>query len=298
MLHQAEVAQLAARNAHELGRHAAADRLRGRRAARERPPRAAAPDRRGVARRGLARDGPALQLIQAVRDRTARRRRRQPAGPDARACASRTLGSSAAGGRRCRPADARGLEAAHARAARPRAAGHAAARREPGPARRGPRRSAATPGCRRRSSRRAEPRVEAVLLSVAASGGAALLPAAITQRYAAPGVRLVELAGSEPAFETAVLTQPDRTILQSRLPARRHARRAARGVAAPPRLQAPPDVRRRGRVSLWRTPRSRSLLLLGIVGASARRGVARRARVHGPALVPRARPGGRCSGRR
>jgi DNA-binding transcriptional LysR family regulator len=54
-----------------------------------------------------------------------------------------------------------------------------------------------------------EPRVEAVLLTVAAGGGAALLPAAVTQRYAAPGVRLVELAGVEPAFETAVLTQPE-----------------------------------------------------------------------------------------
>jgi len=55
----------------------------------------------------------------------------------------------------------------------------------------------------------AEPRVEAVLLAVAAGGGAALLPASITERYAAPGVRLVALAGAEPAFESAVLTQPD-----------------------------------------------------------------------------------------
>jgi DNA-binding transcriptional LysR family regulator len=55
----------------------------------------------------------------------------------------------------------------------------------------------------------AEPRVEAVLLAIAAGGGAALLPASITERYATPGVRLVELAGAEPAFETAVLTHPD-----------------------------------------------------------------------------------------
>jgi DNA-binding transcriptional LysR family regulator len=55
----------------------------------------------------------------------------------------------------------------------------------------------------------AEPRVEAVLLAVAAGGGAALLPGAITERYAAPGVRLVELADAEPAFEVAVLTHPD-----------------------------------------------------------------------------------------
>jgi DNA-binding transcriptional LysR family regulator len=55
----------------------------------------------------------------------------------------------------------------------------------------------------------AEPRVEAVLLSIAAGGGVALLPASVTERYAAPGVRLVPVAGVEPAFESAVLTQPD-----------------------------------------------------------------------------------------
>lgn len=55
----------------------------------------------------------------------------------------------------------------------------------------------------------AEPRVEAVMLAVAAGGGVALLPASVTERYAAPGVRLAPLAGAEPAFESAVLTQPD-----------------------------------------------------------------------------------------
>jgi DNA-binding transcriptional LysR family regulator len=55
----------------------------------------------------------------------------------------------------------------------------------------------------------AEPRVEAVLLAVAAGGGAALLPASVTERYAAPGVSLVALAGAAPAFESAVLTDPD-----------------------------------------------------------------------------------------
>jgi DNA-binding transcriptional LysR family regulator len=55
----------------------------------------------------------------------------------------------------------------------------------------------------------AEPRVEAVLLAVAAGGGAALLPASASERYAVPGVRLVELAGAEPAFESAVVTRRD-----------------------------------------------------------------------------------------
>jgi DNA-binding transcriptional LysR family regulator len=55
----------------------------------------------------------------------------------------------------------------------------------------------------------AEPRVEAVLLAVAAGGGVALLPASIGERYAVPGVRLVPLAGAEPAFESAIVTLPD-----------------------------------------------------------------------------------------
>ena len=54
-----------------------------------------------------------------------------------------------------------------------------------------------------------EPRVEAVLLAVAAGAGAALLPASISERYAIPGVRLVELEGAEPAFESAIVTRLD-----------------------------------------------------------------------------------------
>ena len=58
-----------------------------------------------------------------------------------------------------------------------------------------------------------EPRVEAVLLAVAAGAGSALLPASVAQRYATSGVRLVELAEAEPAFEAAVLTRPDHDSL-------------------------------------------------------------------------------------
>jgi DNA-binding transcriptional LysR family regulator len=58
-----------------------------------------------------------------------------------------------------------------------------------------------------------EPRVEAVLLAVAAGAGAALLPASVAQRYATPGVRLVDLFDAEPAFEAAVLTRPDHDSL-------------------------------------------------------------------------------------
>ena len=51
--------------------------------------------------------------------------------------------------------------------------------------------------------------MEAVLLAVAAGGGIALLPASVGERYAVPGVRLVELIGAEPALESAVVTRPD-----------------------------------------------------------------------------------------
>jgi hypothetical protein len=43
-----------------------------------------------------------------------------------------------------------------------------------------------------------EPRVEAVLLAVAAGDGAALLPASVGDCHAVPGVQLVELLGEEP----------------------------------------------------------------------------------------------------
>jgi DNA-binding transcriptional LysR family regulator len=82
----------------------------------------------------------------------------------------------------------------------------------------------------------AEPRVEAVLLAVAAGGGAALLPASITQRYATPGVRLVDLVGIEPAFESAVVSRPDSDslALHGFLRAVTHA--AKRRPTAPARL--------------------------------------------------------------
>jgi DNA-binding transcriptional LysR family regulator len=55
----------------------------------------------------------------------------------------------------------------------------------------------------------AEPTIESVLLAVASRGVPALLPSSVRERYAAPGVRLVDVVGTEPAFESAVLTRPD-----------------------------------------------------------------------------------------
>jgi DNA-binding transcriptional LysR family regulator len=54
-----------------------------------------------------------------------------------------------------------------------------------------------------------EPRVESVLLAVAAGAGPAVLPAAVTDRYAVPGVRYVPLEDGAVAFESAVLTHPE-----------------------------------------------------------------------------------------
>jgi DNA-binding transcriptional LysR family regulator len=55
----------------------------------------------------------------------------------------------------------------------------------------------------------AEPRVEHALLAVAAGAGPAILPESVTERYVSPGVRFVQLVAARPAFETAVLTDPD-----------------------------------------------------------------------------------------
>jgi DNA-binding transcriptional LysR family regulator len=54
-----------------------------------------------------------------------------------------------------------------------------------------------------------EPRVEHVLLAVAAGAGPALLPEAVTDRFAAPGIRFVALETDEPVLRTAALTHPD-----------------------------------------------------------------------------------------
>jgi DNA-binding transcriptional LysR family regulator len=55
----------------------------------------------------------------------------------------------------------------------------------------------------------AEPRVEHALLAVAAGVGMALLPESAAERHMAPGVRFVGLDRAEPAFDSVVLTRPD-----------------------------------------------------------------------------------------
>jgi DNA-binding transcriptional LysR family regulator len=83
----------------------------------------------------------------------------------------------------------------------------------------------------------AEPRVESVLLSVAACGGVALLPGSISERYASPGVELVELLGAEAAFESAVLTHPDSEHLAAQAFLHALSRVCKRSAPAPAQLQ-------------------------------------------------------------
>ena len=80
-----------------------------------------------------------------------------------------------------------------------------------------------------------EPRVEHVLLAVAAGAGLALLPATVTERFAAPGIRFVALEASEAAFRTAVLTHPDADSLATRAFLSALARTAGERVAHSPR---------------------------------------------------------------
>jgi DNA-binding transcriptional LysR family regulator len=54
-----------------------------------------------------------------------------------------------------------------------------------------------------------EPRVEHVLLAVAGGAGPGLLPEAVTDRFAAPGIRFVALETDAPVLRSAVLTHPD-----------------------------------------------------------------------------------------
>jgi DNA-binding transcriptional LysR family regulator len=81
-----------------------------------------------------------------------------------------------------------------------------------------------------------EPNVESVLLAVAAGTGPAVLPAAVTERHAVPGVRFVPLEDAI-ALESAVLTRPDAdnpaTLAFLDAVAKAPAARAASGTSRP-----------------------------------------------------------------
>ena len=85
----------------------------------------------------------------------------------------------------------------------------------------------------------AEPRVEAVLLAVAAGAGTALLPASVTERYAAPGAP-ARRRSRQPSrrSRSAVLTQPDAQSIALQASCARSRAPRGRGRAVPARLQA------------------------------------------------------------
>jgi DNA-binding transcriptional LysR family regulator len=62
----------------------------------------------------------------------------------------------------------------------------------------------------------AEPRVEQALLAVTSGAGIALLPESVSERFATRSIRFVRLEGSEPAFESAVVTRPNTENLGTR----------------------------------------------------------------------------------
>jgi DNA-binding transcriptional LysR family regulator len=84
----------------------------------------------------------------------------------------------------------------------------------------------------------AEPRVEHVLLAVAAGAGLALLPESVTDRFASPGVRFVALEGARAAFRSAVLTHPHADSVATRALLRTLERLEGHGVVSGPRASA------------------------------------------------------------
>src|SRR4051812_24846148 len=54
----------------------------------------------------------------------------------------------------------------------------------------------------------AESRTDLAMLAVASGAGAALLPRSVKERHKSPGIRVVDVATPEPAFQYALLTHP------------------------------------------------------------------------------------------
>jgi DNA-binding transcriptional LysR family regulator len=78
--------------------------------------------------------------------------------------------------------------------------------------------------------------VEHALLAVASGAGMALLPESVADRYAAPGVRLLPLDGTQPAFATGVVTRRD----SEHLPTAAFVRALRRSCRPRPALVAEP----------------------------------------------------------
>jgi DNA-binding transcriptional LysR family regulator len=81
----------------------------------------------------------------------------------------------------------------------------------------------------------AEPRVEHALLAVAAGAGMALLPQSAAERHVAPGVRFVALDRAEAAFDSVVVTRLDTDNLATAAFLRAMAQAARPSQTAPAR---------------------------------------------------------------
>lgn len=81
----------------------------------------------------------------------------------------------------------------------------------------------------------AEPRVEQALLAVSSGAGIALLPESVTHRYASPSIRFLPLEGAAPAFESAAVTRPDSDNLAMHAFLRAAARTSQQRPVASPR---------------------------------------------------------------
>ena len=237
VLQQAEIAQRAARERARLGGLEAAHRLRAGRAARQRPARPPGARLRGAARRGRrSRRARRTSSSQSVRDERLDAVVVGLPAP-AKGLHVTSLGdqSLVAAVPAAKPEGVRAR--AHARAARSRAARDAArgtaTRRCTTPSSR----CAARPACRPCSSRRPSRASRPSCWPSRPAAAPRSCPPRSRERYATPGVRLVDVVGTEPAFEAAVLTRPscDSLAIQRFLRAATHA--AKRQPVTPARLQ-------------------------------------------------------------
>ena len=80
-----------------------------------------------------------------------------------------------------------------------------------------------------------EPRAELAMLAVASGAGVALLPRSVKERHTSPGIRLVDVTTAEPAFQYAVVTHPDDDGLPIRALLHALTRAAGRHGAPPAR---------------------------------------------------------------
>jgi DNA-binding transcriptional LysR family regulator len=84
-----------------------------------------------------------------------------------------------------------------------------------------------------------EPALDQLLMAVACGSGVAVLPASVEARFAAPGVRFIPLAPPVPSYELAIVARPEPSTTTAAF-----LRLARRGEALPAPVLAVPAARR------------------------------------------------------